>query len=460
MNRTPHKLSEQSSNQKTDKFVYVVTAIAALGGFLFGYDTGGISGAILYIKQQFSLSPTLQEFVVSAVLVGAVLGAAAGGFLSDRIGRRGSIILAGILFTIGGLCSAWSSSPTWLIGSRVIVGLGVGMASFISPLYNSEVAPKKIRGTLVMLNQIAVTSGIVIAYLVDYAFSNVTDGWRWMLGLSIVPAVVLGIGMWFMPGSPQWLVSKNKGRKAFDVLSRIRPNQANVEGEIEDIRHGLQQERGGWQELWSPGIRKALTVGVGLAILQQVTGVNTVIYYAPTILQFAGFHSAATSILGTVGIGVINVVFTLVSLALVDRLGRRPLLLTGLAGMILGLGALGLAFQLSNLGQALGWIAIFSLMVYIAGFAIGLGPVFWLLIAEIYPLNVRAPAMSIVTVANWGTNFIVALTFLSLIEWIGRYFTFWLYGIISVGAWIFVYYLVPETKGRSLEDIQQHWRNQ
>ena len=280
-----------------------------------------------------------------------------------------------------------------------------------------------------------------------------------MLGLSIVPAVVLGIGMWFMPESPRWLVSKNKGRKAFDVLSRIRPNQANVEGEIEDIRHGLQQERGGWQELWSPGVRKALTVGVGLAILQQVTGVNTVIYYAPTILQFAGFQSAATSILGSVGLGVINVVFTLVSIALVDRLGRRPLILTGLAAMILGLSALGLAFQLSNLGQALGWMAIVSLMLYVAGFAIGLGPVFWLLIAEIYPLSVRAPAMSIATVANWGANLIVALTFLSLTGWIGRSFTFWLYGIISIGAWIFVYYLVPETKGRSLEDIQQHWRS-
>ncbi|MBE9009936.1 sugar porter family MFS transporter [Pseudanabaenaceae cyanobacterium LEGE 13415] len=445
------------SHQKTSGFIYIVTTIAALGGLLFGYDTGVISGAILYIKQQFSLSSAGQEVVVSAVLVGAILGAAAGGLLSDRIGRRSSIILAAILFTIGGLGSAWASDSTWLIASRVIVGLGVGLASFISPLYNSEVAPKKIRGALVMLNQLAVTSGIVLAYLVDYGFSGVADGWRWMLGLSIVPAIALGVGMWFMPRSPRWLVSKNQGREAFNVLSRIRPSQANVEAEIEEIHQGIQQEQGDWRELGSPRIRKALIVGVGLAILQQVTGVNTVIYYAPTILQSAGFESAATSILGTTGIGVINVVFTIVAIVLIDRLGRRPLLLTGLVGMIVGLGALGLAFQLSNLGQALGWVAIVSLMVYIAGFAIGMGPVFWLLIAEIYPLNVRSQAMSIATVANWGANFVVALTFLSLTEWIGRSWTFWLYGIISVGAWLFVYYLVPETKGRSLEEIQQHW---
>jgi len=425
-----------------------------MGGMLFGYDTGVISGAILFIKQQFALSATLQEIVVSAVLLGAVIGAAVGGFLADRFGRRNIIILAAMLFILGGLGSALAPTVTWLVVARVVVGMAVGGASFISPLYISEVAPKEIRGSLVFLNQLAITSGIVLAYLVDYGFTNVAGGWRWMLALSAVPAILLGVGMWFMPESPRWLVGRNKGREAQSILTRIRSHE-NVDDEIEEIRDSLEQQSAGWGQLFSSGIRKALIVGVGLAILQQITGINTVIYYAPTILQFSGFESAAMSILGTIGIGAINVLFTLVAIWLIDRVGRRVLLLVGLVGMVLSLSVLGLAFQLPSLASSLSWIVVGSLMLYVASFAVGLGPVFWLLISEIYPLKVRAQAMSVATVANWAANLIVALTFLSLVQWIGRPFTFWLYALVGIGTWIFTYFLVPETKGRSLEDIQK-----
>ncbi|MHB8413506.1 MAG: MFS transporter [Candidatus Acidiferrales bacterium] len=220
----------------------------------------------------------------------------------------------------------------------------------------------------------------------------------------------------------------------------------------------LSQQEGSWHELLSPALRPALVVGIGLAIFQQFTGINTVIYYAPTIFQFAGLHSASAAILATVGVGIVNVALTIVALRVIDRAGRRPLLLYGLVGMILSLALLGFAFLSSTLSSMVAWIAVISLGLYVACFAIGLGPVFWLMIAEIYPLKIRGRAMGVATVANWGSNLIVALTFLSLLHVLGRPWTFWLYGIVGIVAWIFVYRLVPETKGRTLEEIEARWR--
>ncbi len=227
---------------------------------------------------------------------------------------------------------------------------------------------------------------------------------------------------------------------------------------LEDIQSSLAVQSGGWRDLFTPMVRPALIVGVGLAILQQITGINTVIYYAPMIFEFTGAKSASASILATIGVGVVNVAMTVVALLLVDRVGRRPLLLIGLTGMIIGLGVLGLAFQLPSLSGSLGWIAEISLMLYVGAFAIGLGPVFWLLISEIYPLKIRGVAMSVATSANWGANLFVALTFLTLIQATGRSSTFWLYGLVGIVAWLFTWFYVPETKGRSLEDIESHWK--
>jgi SP family galactose:H+ symporter-like MFS transporter len=439
------------------RFVTMVAGISALGGLLFGYDTGVISGAILFIQRDFGLSATLEEVVVSSVLSGAVIGAAVGGTLADRFGRRRVLILTAAIFALGAVGTALAPSVAWLIVGRVIVGAAIGVASFTAPLYISEVSPVDIRGRLVSLNQIALTAGIVISYLVDYALSG-ARGWRWMFGLAAIPAAALGIGMLFVPESPRWLVGRALPDQARAVLRRIR-GTASVDRELKEIQTGLDQQGGRWSELLSPLARPALIVGIGLAIFQQVTGINTVIYYAPTIFQFAGFKSASVAILATVGVGVVNVLMTIAAMLLLDRVGRRPLLLTGLVGMVLSLGVLGLAFSLPNLLQELGWIAVGSLMLYVGAFAIGLGPVFWLLISEIYPLKIRGLAMSMATVANWGVNLLVALTFLTLIQIMGRSGTFWLYGLVGVGAWIFAYRLVPETKGRSLEEIESHWRS-
>jgi SP family galactose:H+ symporter-like MFS transporter len=446
----------QAANDDHSRFVYVAAAISALAGLLFGYDTGVISGAILFIKKDFALSATVEEIVVSAVLVGAVVGAAIGGRLADRFGRRKLLIVTATIFALAAIGTAIAPTVAWLMIGRTVVGWAIGVASFTGPLYISEVAPVNVRGRLVSFNQVALTAGIVISYLVDYALSGVEE-WRMMFGLAAVPAATLGIGMFFMPDSPRWLASQGSVTRARQVLNRIR-STANVEQELSAIQKSVQLQGGDWRELFKPAVRPALVIGVGLAIFQQVTGINTVIYYAPTIFEFAGFSSASAAILATAGIGVVNVLMTVLAMQLLDRLGRRPLLLVGSAGMILALGVLGLAFVLPNLSTLLSWIAAASLVLYVASFAIGLGPVFWLIISEIYPLKIRGLAMSTAAVANWGSNLLVAVTFLTLIQILGRSGTFWLYGLVGIAAWVFSYLLVPETSRRSLEEIEASWR--
>ncbi len=435
-------------------FVILVAAITSIGGLLFGYDTGVISGAILFIREDFLLSTTAQEVTVSAVLIGAVIGASISGILADKYGRKIMIVMASIIFGVGAIFSAASPNVNALIASRVVVGIAIGMASFIVPLYIAEVAPINIRGALVSLNQLAITLGIVISYMVDLYFAP-TESWRWMLGLAVIPSLILALGMCFMPPSPRWLISKGFESKAETVLKKIRGIE-NVDKEVNEIEQTLLLENEGkWSDLLEPKIRSALIIGIGLAAFQQLTGINTVIYYAPTILEFAGLQTATVTIFATVGIGVVNVLLTVVSILLIDRVGRRPLLLAGITGMIVSLGIMGLAFIIPDLTSSLGWLAVICLMLYVGSFAISLGPIFWLMIAEIYPLRIRGRAMSIVTMINWATNLVVAITFLTIIELLGASGTFWLYGVIAVLSLVFVYYRVPETKGKSLEEIER-----
>jgi SP family galactose:H+ symporter-like MFS transporter len=438
------------------RFVYLATAISALGGLLFGYDVGVISGAILFIKHEFSLSPTMEEIVVSSVLLGSLLGAAIGGVLADRLGRRKLLIITAIVFGCGAIGAALAPVTVWLIVARLVAGTAIGIASFVAPLYISEIAPVAIRGKLVSINQVALTSGIVISYLIDYAFAG-AQAWRWMFALAVVPAGAFGIGLIFIPDSPRWLIARGHTDRAQNVLKRIR-NPDEVEGELSQIGKSVAQQKGSWSELLSPLLRSAMIVGIGLAIAQQITGINTVIYYAPTILKFGGLSSAPTAILASVGVGIVNVALTLVAMQLIDRVGRRPLLLVSLAGMALSLFVLGLAFSLHNLSGDLSWIAVGSLMIYVGSFAVGLGPVFWLILSEIYPLGIRGRAMSVGTIANWGANLLVALSFLTLTQVLGKPATFWLYGVVTLGAWLFAFFLVPETKDKTLEQIEAHWR--
>lgn len=435
-------------------FIYLTAFVAALAGLLFGYDTGVISGAILFIKDQFHLTSGAEQAVVSAVLLGAVLGAAFSGALADRFGRRRVIIVTAILFSIGAIGAAIAQHVGLIVVFRLIIGVAIGVASYTAPLYISEISPPGSRGALVSLNQLMITCGIVVSYLVDYMLSGNAQ-WRWMFALGAIPAVILLIGMLGLAESPRWLVSKNRMDEARDVLSHIREGE-NVSAELESIRSSIVIKKASWRELCEPWVRPALVVGIMLAFFQQVTGINTIIYYAPTIFEFAGFESHKVSILATAGVGVVNVLMTLVAIWFLDRLGRKPLLYIGLTGMTISLGILGLAFNMPDLAAHLKMITVLSVLFYIASFAVSLGPIFWLIIAEIYPLKIRGRAMSLATVANWGFNMIVAATFLTLTEKLGKGGAFLFYAAVCVAGIVFSYFFVPETKGHTLEDIENH----
>jgi sugar porter (SP) family MFS transporter len=456
--KTPLQQGVVHSQSTGRTFVYIAATFAALGGLLFGYDTGVISGAELFLKNDFTLSTFALEVIVSGVLAGAAVGALLGGRLADLFGRRKLLIVTAIIFGAGGIVCAAATSPAILVIGRIIVGLGIGLASGTVPVYISEVSPADARGWQVSLFQLAITVGILLAYIVDYAFASI-QGWRWMFGLAVVPAAIFGMGMLFLPESPRWLARRGHHEKARAMLSRIR-GTSDVSAELQEIERSLAHadERGRLSDLFAPSVRPALVVGIGLAIFQQVTGINTVIYYAPLIIQSAGISSESGAILATAGIGVVNVLMTIVAMWLIDRVGRRPLLLVGTAGMVATLGLLGLAFRMSGKSGALVWLAVISMMVYVASFAISLGPIFWLLISEIYPLKIRSSSEGLAAAFNWGSNLLVSLTFLTLLETIGSARTFWLYGLFAIAAWIFSYFHVPETKGRTLEEIEEFWR--
>jgi sugar porter (SP) family MFS transporter len=449
---------ERGGKAGRDGFVYLAAGFAALGGLLFGYDTGVISGALIFIRQEFALSALGQELAVSIVLAGATIGALSGGRLSDRFGRRATLIATSIIFIAGAVICAAATSLTMLIVGRVVVGLGIGLACTTVPVYISEVAPPEARGWQVSLFQLAITVGILGAYVVDYAFAR-SQAWRWMLGLAAVPGLILGIGMLLLPESPRWLAKHLNPEAARAVLQRIRGG--GIESEYREICQSLErsEEHGRWADLLGPAVRPALVVGLGLAIFQQVTGINTVIYYAPTIIQTAGIPSAEGAILATAGIGLVNVIMTVVAMWLIDRIGRRPLLLTGIAGMTASLVVLGFVFHASRQTPVAAWAAVVTLMTYVAFFAISLGPIFWLLISEIYPLQIRGMAEGTAAGTNWIFNLLVSITFLSLLEAIGPSWTFWLYGLLAIASFAFSYHLVPETKGRTLEEIEESWRS-
>lgn len=437
--------------------VAIIAATAALGGLLFGYDTGVISGALLFLREAFHLSSLMLGVVTSIALAGAAGGAAVAGRLADRFGRRPILLGTAMVFVVGAIVSALASSLTMLLAGRVLVGFGIGGASMLTPLYLAEIAPARERGALVSFNQLAVTIGILVSYLVGYGFAA-SGAWRWMLGLGAVPGVILAIGMLLLPETPRWLAGHGHADQARAALRFLRGRHADIEAEVGQLRADLKSTAQALPEsrLGHAAARLPLIVGIGLAVFQQVTGINTVIYFAPVIFQASGLSSASAAILATAGIGVVNVAMTLVAIWLVDRVGRRVLLLTGLAGMGVSLCLLALGFLLGT-GPALGWLTAASLAAYVGCFAIGLGPVFWLLISEIFPLAIRARGMSAATIANWLANLIVALTFLDLVDLLSRPGVFFLYAALTFGALFFVRALVPETKGVSLEDVQAFW---
>lgn len=439
------------------RFVYVVASVAALGGLLFGYDTGVISGALLFIKQDFELSPFVEGFIVSSLLLGAMVGAGVSGALSDRLGRRTIILVAAIIFAIGAIGAGLSPSVWVLLLFRFMLGLGVGAASALVPSYISESAPTEVRGSLSSLFQLAITLGILLAYLVNGAFAGTQD-WRWPLGLAFVPAAVLFVGMYFLPETPRWLVSKNREEEARQVLVRSR-SEEEADSEIQEIREVEQEEEEqvGYAELFAPWVRPMIVVGIGLAVFQQFVGINTVIYYAPTIIKSTGLGASA-AILSTIGIGIVNVVMTVVAILIIDRVGRKPLLLVGLVGMLISLVVIGGAFLVPGLSGIISWVTLAGLMLYVASFAVSFGPLLWVMLPEIFPVKARGAGTGLSSLSNWGANFIVAQAFLPLVALIGTTAVFWILGGICVLAGIFIYFVVPETRGRSLEEIESDLR--
>lgn len=439
-------------------WLYIIAIVASLGGLLSGYDTGVISGALLFINETWVLPDTLQGFLVSSVLIGAVIGAATNGILADIFGRKKIIMATAVIFILGSILCAFAPNVYVLILSRIFVGFAVGIVNFVVPLYLSEVSPKNLRGTLVSLYQWAITAGILFSYFINAVFAQAVYNWRWMLFAGVVPGLVLFIGMCFMSDTPRWLVSKNRDDEAKKVFSKIEPD-IEPEKEIAEIKETLvdnRQEKTFRLKKW---MIMPFVVGIGIMFAQICTGINTIIYYAPTIFKTAGFDSNLTAIYATTGIGVVNFIMTIVAVFFTDRIGRKPLLYFGLTGVMLSLFALGTSFAFAGvLGSSLKWVAVGSLVTYIICFAMSLGPIGWILVSEVFPLRIRGIAMSVCTVSNFAFNFFVVGSFPVLLHRIGGAWTFWIFGIVSILCIIFVYFFVPETKGISLEEFESNWR--
>lgn len=447
-------------HQKTNyRYLYLISLTAALGGLLFGYDTAVIAGAIGFLKIKFDLSAALTGWAASSAIIGCIFGAMFAGKLSDVYGRKKILVITAILFAVSAIGSAIPQDLTQFVIARFIGGLGVGAASMLSPLYISEIAPAKIRGTLVTTYQLAIVLGIQIIYFVNLQVSNLGDeawnvetGWRYMLGSEAIPAVIFLVFLLFVPESPRWLSKMGKKGQSLKILQDINGNEKarEIQNEIEIT---LKEEKGSIGELFAPGMRMALIVGIFLAAFSQITGINAIMYYAPEIFKSVGFgtESALTQ---TVIIGSVNVLFTFVALWLIDKVGRKSLLLYGVTGMSVCLFGLGLIFYL-NLGSG-PWVLIF-ILGYIASFAASLGPIPWVIISEIFPTKTRGVAVSIAVLILWVSVYLVTQFFPILLESIGGAFTFWIFMVNAVILVLFVWKVVPETKGKTLEEIEKSW---
>lgn len=434
-------------------FLWKVSLIAGLGGILYGYDMGIIAAAMLFVRNTFHLSTKMEEATVSVVLVGAMLGAIVGGTVADRIGRRATLVWGGVIFIVGSILAPLAPTVWVLILARAILGLAIGFTSVTAPVYVSELAPPHSRGMMIGLYQLSLTIGIALADLTGYWLAG-SQGWRAMFAIGLVPAALFLVMVWSVPESPRWLYAQGRLDDAARVL-RTYTNEAGAAVLLEDIRVSMQvkMERR-WSALWSTGVRRALFVAVGFTVLQQVTGINTIIYYGPQIFALAGMTANKNAIFATLLVAVMNVLGTVIALVLVDRVGRKPLLYWGVGGMTLSLAVLSYAFHAqAGLGASLGWIATACLMVYITFFAFSMGPIAWILVAEVFPLRLRGRGVAAATLGSGTSNFLVSMTFLSLIHSAGNAVTFAIYGAFCVLTLFFVAFVVPETKGRELESI-------
>jgi MFS transporter, SP family, arabinose:H+ symporter len=467
-----HTLSTAPSAPDHGSALYLamICLVASLGGLLFGFDTAVISGTIDFVEKQFSLGKYAVGWYGSSALVGCILGAAATGILADRFGRRPIFVVSAVFFLLCALGCAIAPCFAAIIAARLVGGLGVGMASVLAPMYISEFSPPRLRGRLVALYQLSIVLGILVAYcsnwlLLRFAQTHpdafgaqgrlhwmaVDEVWRGMFGVGAIPAAAFLLLLSFVPESPRWLIKENRHEKALAILSRVSGAET-ARRELGEIRDAMGLEEGSVRELFNPGLRLALIVGVGLSVFGQMTGINIVIYYGPTILKSAGLASGSEFQYQVV-LGLINLVFTLVALWKVDSWGRRPLLVWGMVVVTLTMAATAV---LMRQGAPAIWIVV-VLCVYMACEALSICAVIWILTPEIFPNRVRGRAMSIATFANWGTNAFSAFLFPKYVESYGMPVAFFTFAAICLVATVFYWVLVPETKGKSLEEIERYW---
>jgi len=439
-------------------FIWKVSCIAGLGGILYGFDMGIIAAAMIFVRSSFALSRQMEEIVVSVVLIGAMVGAITGGTIADRIGRRNTLVWGGVIFIIGSILAPLSPNVGTLIAARALLGVAIGFTSVTAPVYVSELAPPQSRGMLIGLYQFALTIGIALADLIGYWFAG-QHAWRLMFGVGAIPAALFLLLVLNVPESPRWLFAQNRWGDAETVLRSYTDN-VGAKLLLEDIHATLSTEvERRWSALWSPAVRGSLFIAVGFTVLQQVTGINTIIYYGPRIFALAGITSNENAIFATLLVAIVNVLATVVALVLVDRVGRKPLLYVGVGGMTLSLFLLSYSFHnQAALGTSLGLVATICLMVYITCFAFSLGPIAWILVSEVFPLRVRGRGVAAASLGSGTANFLVSMTFLSLIHAAGNALTFAIYGVFCILTIFFVYFTVPETKGRELESISANRR--
>lgn len=453
-------------DKNNKNYILFIALSAALGGLLFGYDTAVISGAIGNLTEYFHLTPVETGWAISSALVGCLIGAFFSDYLSNRLGRRATMLITAILFILNSVGTALPNSFTMFVLFRIVGGIGVGIASMVVPMYIAEIAPPKRRGALVGNYQLAIVIGIVVVYFVNYfialqgdAHWNLNIGWRWMFGSEIIPSILFLIFIFLIPESPRWLLQKGKSEQAEAVLEKINAAE-DVAQVLSEIQNSLEQvDKGQWNNLVNPIYKKALFVGIGLSILQQLTGINAILYYAPEIFKSLG-SSTDASLLETSILGVVNLIFTLLAIKWVDKMGRKPLLYIGSAGMTISLAAVGVFIY----NEAVGNYVLPFLILFMASFSISWGPIVWVLLSEIFPNKIRSLALAISVFIQWVANFVVTQVFPSLIEnqWLkdnfNGAFPFYLFSVICLFSLFFVWKKVPETKNKSLEQMDALWK--
>jgi sugar porter (SP) family MFS transporter len=447
--------SQGGASARAPLYVLFLAVVAAISGFLFGFDTAVINGVLLFLRHQFSLSNLETEVAASALLLGCLFGAAGASLTGDRLGRRKSLLVAAILFAASTVGAALASSVLVFSIGRFLGGLAIGLASVLTPVYIAEVAPARSRGRLVSMNQLAIVVGILAAYVVSWGLAGLGDSsWRWMLGVAAIPAVAFFVGLLFIPESPRWLIGNEQRDKGRQILTRIYgPEEANLQVRL--IEEATSGEQGTWSEVFARPMRRPLTIALALAILCQITGINTVLYYG-SILISEHFHgeSAGAALMANVIIGCTNLICTLIALRCLDRWGRRTMLLTGSAGMTVSLVLFVIAYRIPGISPLL---VLACVLGYTGFFAFAMGPIPWVVISEIFPNKIRGRAASIATSTLWTGTLIVTFTFLSLIHALGVSGTFGIYAILCVVTFVFIWKMVPETRGKTLEQIQREW---